>query len=924
MIVNKKGFTMVELLGTIVVLSILMLLGIISVNKLIERSKVEQLVHQKQTLKAAAEAYAQDNETELPASIGEKNTIMASVLKDSKYLKNDIYNSKKESCMEKSYVIIYKSSKNKYNYTPVLCCGTEACEEASESTVKPVIKAFFTDNEGKDFSTLSAEEKEKLINDVNNIYIKFDLKGSSDNSAKIMSYSFSISAKINEGNRAEVYSSGVLSTNESKHIEVFKKISEYVDITGKTDFSLEVSAVNNLGGTNTVNVDQFVKDSIVPTCTNITVEPSIAQVKWINKYSTVKRKVVATCNDSSGSGCIRDTFIRIWPNNKQQNAEYAYIQVKDNAGHVNVPDNYLTENLCNLPYKNDTCRVAVNVDTEAPSLEVTSNGYDGKKAANNNANLVINAGDYKNLKNGWVASGSYNDGLTFTITAKDNIHLDKWVWQTGNTDEKTGTFSGSSNNSNCGLREGNVFTVNLKVEGKRSAKLMVYDKAGNHTDVIVKANIDRTPPTVKSGGAFKVQPYANNSGTALSGEYKGDYTNKHIGFVVVKSNIVDTLSGYDYTMFNLCYPNVNTVINSQNQTDRYNVMSTNRNGTYIVTYKLCDKASNCSSTYQKISDIKFDTQAPKCKLTVSGKKISGSTYFKSNVVVTITKSDNLSGFGSKSWGVSKSKTATYNGKNSITLKSAKNTIVYGYVKDKVGNTSSCKTSKIGIDTAKPSCKLKIVGVLGKNDWYKEKKVTIQFKEKVDKESGIAKYYLTKDKNGKKSFPSKNANSATQGNTKKVRWYGFVQDKAGLKGSCYIDVKVDTEAPKCIGRPYGGTPAPGRYSGNRNCGTRYIQKASDNLSGLNAANTSSKHCYIEIPIGVLAPTSWGRVCHNGVLKSNHKASYNRADKDKVFSGLNAKNARVKVQMCPGDAAGNQTCCSSGTIYLNYSGANCGAG
>ena len=372
---SNKGFTMVELLGVIVVLAILMGIGIFSVNQLIAKSKQEQLVHQKETLKAAAMSYAQDNRDKLPVSIGSKEVIRASTLKDNNYLKNDIYNAKKESCMANSYVRVYKSSNNKYEYTPFLCCGSDVCEEPDDSLVaKPQITVFFSDSSGN-------QDVSDLSNKVREVYIKMDIKGSADETAKIEGYSFSLSAKI-AGKESEVFSSGTLSANESKHIEIFKPISEYVDITGMTDFKIEVTAINNLGGTNTATANQNIQDTLIPTCSpDIDVRPKIETKQWINKSDTVTRKVTVTCNDASGSGCIRDTFSRSWPNKYQKNAEYAYIQVKDNSGHKNIPDNYLTADLCTLPSIADTCRVQVNVDTVAPTIAVTSTAFDGTKQA---------------------------------------------------------------------------------------------------------------------------------------------------------------------------------------------------------------------------------------------------------------------------------------------------------------------------------------------------------------------------------------------------------------------------------------------------------------------------------------------------------------------------------------------------------------
>lgn len=55
---NKKGFSMVEIIATVAILGILSVIGVISVNGIIERGKKEHYVSAEKTLKMTAESYA--------------------------------------------------------------------------------------------------------------------------------------------------------------------------------------------------------------------------------------------------------------------------------------------------------------------------------------------------------------------------------------------------------------------------------------------------------------------------------------------------------------------------------------------------------------------------------------------------------------------------------------------------------------------------------------------------------------------------------------------------------------------------------------------------------------------------------------------------------------------------------------------------
>ena len=134
---NQKGFSMVELLAVIVILGIISVVTIGSVTKLVEKAKKNQLEQQEKAVRLAAESYAQANRKYLPKTIGTKKTIQLQELLTTKYITEPIKDSAGNSCMQNSYIEVYKSAKNKYVYTPYLICGNASNNGSVSEITQP-------------------------------------------------------------------------------------------------------------------------------------------------------------------------------------------------------------------------------------------------------------------------------------------------------------------------------------------------------------------------------------------------------------------------------------------------------------------------------------------------------------------------------------------------------------------------------------------------------------------------------------------------------------------------------------------------------------------------------------------------------------------------------------------------------------------
>lgn len=117
-----NGFTLIEMLGVVVIMTILVAISYISYDRYIEYSRKRAYEESVNNLEIAIDFYIQDNRATMPREDGDSYKLMISKLKELNYLTEDIQNEKNESCMTESYVIIRRDN-SKFTYTINMVCG---------------------------------------------------------------------------------------------------------------------------------------------------------------------------------------------------------------------------------------------------------------------------------------------------------------------------------------------------------------------------------------------------------------------------------------------------------------------------------------------------------------------------------------------------------------------------------------------------------------------------------------------------------------------------------------------------------------------------------------------------------------------------------------------------------------------------------
>lgn len=134
---NVYGFTMVELLTTILILGVLMGVAIGAVSWILDDADENYYETLEKDIAMGAESYYASHRGSLPKSVGQSRTILIKTLVDQGYLPDVVDRSKKDcSQSEKSYVKVTKSSESNFRYEVYLDCPSYKTEEnASAKTV---------------------------------------------------------------------------------------------------------------------------------------------------------------------------------------------------------------------------------------------------------------------------------------------------------------------------------------------------------------------------------------------------------------------------------------------------------------------------------------------------------------------------------------------------------------------------------------------------------------------------------------------------------------------------------------------------------------------------------------------------------------------------------------------------------------------
>lgn len=113
----KKGFTLIELIGVIIVLSLISLLAVPSITNTIKNSRIKLYNDQVENIEDAAKIWGSKNISELPENIGDEKDITLLNLKELGLIDEKIKDPRTKKEFSNSLIIkITKKSENSYSY----------------------------------------------------------------------------------------------------------------------------------------------------------------------------------------------------------------------------------------------------------------------------------------------------------------------------------------------------------------------------------------------------------------------------------------------------------------------------------------------------------------------------------------------------------------------------------------------------------------------------------------------------------------------------------------------------------------------------------------------------------------------------------------------------------------------------------------
>ncbi len=121
---KKKGFTLMEIIGAIIILGIIGIIAVVTFTNNLKGFREDYYTETIRTLTKSGKDFFNDNRKYRPGNVLEAKTVPISTLITQHYI-DDIKDYKGNSCSKSSYVIVVKNGKDDYSYHACLVCSED-------------------------------------------------------------------------------------------------------------------------------------------------------------------------------------------------------------------------------------------------------------------------------------------------------------------------------------------------------------------------------------------------------------------------------------------------------------------------------------------------------------------------------------------------------------------------------------------------------------------------------------------------------------------------------------------------------------------------------------------------------------------------------------------------------------------------------
>lgn len=242
----KKGFTLVELIATLIVLAIIGMITFPVVNNSIKNGQEKLYKAQIKEIEEACEKWAYSNIDLLPSN-GDSITVTLLELKKAGLLPLDIRDPRDKQLLPNDMQVVIKSDNNIYSFVVNEESGTEITSEVNKNS--PILVLNGNPIEYVEFGSVyedkGAKAKNKFGDEINNINVVYQYNGTeigvlSTSEFKTYTVVYSVSSVINE----KTYTSSITRT-----VVVRDTTAPVITLPGTVDIALSnVSSFNLLEG----------------------------------------------------------------------------------------------------------------------------------------------------------------------------------------------------------------------------------------------------------------------------------------------------------------------------------------------------------------------------------------------------------------------------------------------------------------------------------------------------------------------------------------------------------------------------------------------------------------------------------------------------------------------------------------------------
>lgn len=783
--VNRKGFTLVELLAVIAILGILSIVAIGAYSGVTNKSKQKAYQTKVSQIETSAAKWAKENNIDRTTSISVNKLVVEGYLTADEVTDNGLSTitnpTNNENMICKMIEIRYKNGEIVTSFDDSKNNCTLAEQALNDSKIKitayqqgmPQNKASLNTNSNNSFPWTNKAVTLVVSSDT---YKDSAQNKNEQNPIIAVSYDYN-------GNTTD---KEVIITDQGndKKVSNFYSGKVYLNDTSSYYNTINIDAAVIYDG-NVVVTYRFKDGSTKSRTVNVRIDKEEATASVIagSDWVTETQKVTIKLDDGNGSGAKRFYIgagarydapgvnkVELCDNNNK-NCKYEKEYNAPSVGEYNIWTEDMVGNISAYP-KN---KISVNnVDSTQPSCEFENIGTLGL------LNWYTTEVTPKMRTSVAGISGLYF-GISKTEPNKESPKYSNYVGYTS---------VGYDQAAKIGNTRGQEYTCYVKsLAGLKSQKKMTI-------------KVDTTPPKV-SISPTKQETYVKSKTITI----KAQDTLSGLGKNSRVEYAWSTDSNNEPTSWkSVAIPGTN-YDGEFGPTDEKTVTITGSGmtGIYYLWIKkgtITDAAGNVSKGIQdksaRYGPFYFDNTPPSCELQSTGSTGNNGWYISNVDIKFRSTSDADSGVASYGIG-------STNGNKTATLRSDTESITYtGHIVDNAGNSNTCSIS-VKRDTQNPSCTLGASGTSGDNDWYRSD-ITVNFKSVDDAISGVVKKGLGGVNNSDTIF----VNTETNG----VTYTGYVEDEAGHTATCQRTYKIDKTSPSCtLGVTNGTKGEYGWYTSN---------------------------------------------------------------------------------------------------------------